>query len=439
MVEGDDPGALGEGRVGVAGADDLDGDRGVDRVLGEGEGDGAQVVVGDRGEDEWAGRVPGEAGDRGPAHDGGAGEVEREGAVGVQDVVGGRGGRYRRRGGHEEHDATRYTTRAVVILRESRPVRSDRLLATLLLLQTHGRLPAPEIARRLEVSTRTVARDVEALSAAGVPVYAERGRLGGVVLMPGFRTDVSGLTDSEMRALLALTDGEQGGSLGRAVGSAVRKLLAAVPEARRSGIAAARRTVVVEQYGWHRAGRPADGAPALGELERAVAADERVRIRYRSAAEDTGSWRTVDPYGLVSKAGTWYLVAAARGTPRMFRVSRVEEVAATGTPAHRPDDRDLEQVWIELRDRLERAPEAVTVRVRVDPARRAMVERVVAGQLVGPPEGEDEPDVVRLPFRAAGAAVGSLLGFGAVLEVLGPPEVRALMAERAAEAVGLYG
>ncbi len=318
-------------------------------------------------------------------------------------------------------------------------MRSDRLLATLLLLQTHGRLPAPEIARRLEVSTRTVARDVEALSAAGVPVYAERGRLGGIVLMPGFRTDVSGLTDSEMRALLALTGGEQGGSLGRAVGSAVRKLLAAVPEARRSGIAAARRTVVVERYGWHRAGRPADEAPALVELERAVAADERVRIRYRSAAEDTGSWRTVDPYGLVSKAGTWYLVAAARGTPRMFRVSRVEEVAATGTPAHRPDDRDLEQVWIELRDRLEQAPEAVTVRVRVDAARRAMVERVVAGQLVGPPEPGDEPDVVRLPFRAAGAAVGSLLGFGAVLEVVGPPEVRALMAERAAEAVGLYG
>jgi predicted DNA-binding transcriptional regulator YafY len=318
-------------------------------------------------------------------------------------------------------------------------VRSDRLLATLLLLQTHGRLPAPEIARRLEVSTRTVARDVEALSAAGVPVYAERGRLGGVVLMPGFRTDVSGLTDAEMRALLALTDGEQGGSLGRAVASAVRKLLAAVPETRRPGIAAARRTVVVEPYGWHRAGRPADHVPALGALERAVAADERVRIRYRAAADETWSWRTVDPYGLVSKAGTWYLVAAARGTPRMFRVSRVEEVAVTGTPARRPDDRDLEAVWIELRDRLERAPEAVTVRVRVDPARRAMVERVVAAQLVGPPGPDDEPDVVTLPFRAAGAAVGSLLGLGAMVEVLGPREVRALMADRAAEAVALYG
>jgi predicted DNA-binding transcriptional regulator YafY len=320
-------------------------------------------------------------------------------------------------------------------------VRSDRLLATLLLLQTHGRLPAPELARRLEVSTRTVARDVEALSSAGVPVYVERGRLGGVVLMPGFRTDVSGLTDGEMRALLALTDGEQGGSLGRSVASAVRKLLAAVPEARRPGIARARRTVVVETQGWHRAGQPAEDHPALADLERAVAADERVRISYRPASGDGGAaWRTVDPYGLVSKAGTWYLIAAARGTPRLFRVSRVEAVAATGTPARRPDERDLEQVWIELRDRLEQAPEAVTVRVRVGPAQRAMVERVVAAQLVGPPQlDEDQPDVVRLSFRAAGAAVGMLLGFGAAIEVLDPPEVRALMAERAADVVGLYG
>lgn len=316
-------------------------------------------------------------------------------------------------------------------------MRSDRLLATLLLLQTHGRMSAPELARRLEVSTRTVARDVEALSAAGVPVYAERGRHGGVVLLPGFHTDVSGLTDGEMRALLALTDGEQGGSLGRSVASAVRKLLAAVPESRRSAIAAARRTVIVEQYGWHRAGQPAGDDPALAELERAVTADERVRIRYRPASGVPG-WRTVDPYGLVSKAGAWYLIAAARGTPRMFRVSRVEEVEATGTPARRPDDRDLEAVWVELRERLEDAPEAVTVRVRVDPGRRAMVERVVAAQLVGPPESE-EPDVVHLPFRAAGAAVGTLLGFGALVEVLGPPEVRDLMASRAAEVVALYG
>ncbi|MFC5063745.1 helix-turn-helix transcriptional regulator [Actinomycetospora atypica] len=311
-------------------------------------------------------------------------------------------------------------------------MRSDRLLATLLLLQAHGRLPAPEIARRLEVSTRTVARDVEALSAAGVPVYAERGRLGGVVLMPGFRTDVSGLTDAEMRALLALGD-DRAGALGRDLASAARKLLAAVPEARRPDIVRARRTVLVEQRGWRRTGEDPDDA-VLAALERAVAADERARVRYR----DEG-WSTVDPYGLVSKAGTWYLVAARRGEPRLFRVDRVREVGATGVPARRPDDRDLAQAWAALRDRLDEAPDAVVVRVRLPDDRRAMLERVVAAQLVGPPEPDDEAGVVRLPFRAPGAAVGILLGFGAGVEVLDPPEVRALMATRAAEVVDLYG
>jgi predicted DNA-binding transcriptional regulator YafY len=311
-------------------------------------------------------------------------------------------------------------------------MRSDRLLATLLLLQAHGRLPAPEIARRLEVSTRTVARDVEALSAAGVPVYAERGRRGGVVLMPGFRTDVSGLTDTEMRALLALTDQE--GDLGRELASAVRKLLAAVPEARRPGIARARRTVLVEQHGWR---RPVHEGPALAVLERAVAADERVRLRYRSASSGTTATSTVDPYGLVSKAGVWYLVAARRGVPRMFRVDRVVDAELTGTPARRPDDRSLEQVWTELRDRLEAAPDPVVVQVRVDPAWRDRLLRVVVGQLVEEPRGDG--DRLDLAFRAPGAAVGALLGFGAALEVLGPAEVRAEMASRAAEVVALYG
>lgn len=312
-------------------------------------------------------------------------------------------------------------------------MRSNRLLATLLLLQAHGRLPGPEIARRLEVSTRTVARDVEALSAAGVPVYAERGRHGGVVLMPGFRTDVSGLTDTEMRALLALTD--QQGDLGRELASAVRKLLAAVPEARRSDITRARRTVIVEPHGWR---RPVADTPALAVLQRAVAADERVRLRYRPASSGTTGTSTVDPYGLVSKAGVWYLVAARRGAARMFRVDRVEDAEATGAPARRPDDRDLEEVWTELRDRLEAAPDPVVVPVRVDPAWRERLLRVVAPQLVEAPRHLDD-DRLELAFRATGAAVGALLGFGAAVEVLGPDAVRAEMAARAADVVSIYG
>ena len=164
-------------------------------------------------------------------------------------------------------------------------MRSDRLLATLLLLQTHGRLPAPELARRLEVSTRTVARDVEALSSAGVPVYAERGRHGGVVLLAGYRTDVSGLTDERDARPARAHRRRAGGSLGRAVASAVRKLLAAVPETRRPGIDRARRRLLVEQQGWHRAA--AARRPGARGARRRLVADERVRIRYRPASRAT--------------------------------------------------------------------------------------------------------------------------------------------------------
>jgi predicted DNA-binding transcriptional regulator YafY len=318
-------------------------------------------------------------------------------------------------------------------------VRSDRLLATLLLLQAHGRMPAPEIARRLEVSTRTVARDVEALSAAGVPVYCERGRRGGVVLVEGYRTDVTGMTDEEVRALVALGASADGGALGPALASASRKLLAALPEARRPGVDRARRRLLVEHQGWRRA--PED-LPALPALDAALVADERVRLRYATGDAPAAPWRTVDPYGLVSKAGTWYLVAAHRGVPKMFRVSRVREVAATGVPARRPDERDLAEVWVELRDRLETPTVEVEVRLRVDPAWAPTLRRVHLAQLAGPWRHEGvEPDgreVLVAPFRSLLAARAALLGYAETVEVLAPAELRAEMTAAAARVVALY-
>ncbi|WP_116706726.1 helix-turn-helix transcriptional regulator [Actinomycetospora cinnamomea] len=318
-------------------------------------------------------------------------------------------------------------------------MRSDRLLATLLLLQTHGRLPAPEIARRLEVSTRTVHRDVEALSAAGVPVYCERGRRGGVVLVEGYRTDVTGMTDEEVRALVALGSSADGGVLGPALASASRKLLAALPEARRPGVDRARRRLLVEHQGWRRA--PED-LPALAGLDAALVADERVRLRYATGDAATATWRTVDPYGLVSKAGTWYLVAAHRGTPKMYRVSRVREVAATGVPARRPDERDLAEVWAELRDRLEAPSAEVEVRVLVDPAWAGTLRRVPLAVLAGPwrtentaPDGREH---LVAPFRSLLAARAALLGYAEAVEVFEPPELRDEMAAAAARVVALY-
>ncbi|MHC1559543.1 helix-turn-helix transcriptional regulator [Actinomycetospora sp. C-140] len=317
-------------------------------------------------------------------------------------------------------------------------MRSDRLLATLLLLQTHGRLPAPEIARRLEVSTRTVQRDVEALSSAGVPVYCERGRRGGVALLEGYRTDVTGMTDDEVRALVAL-GASADGALGPALASASRKLLAALPEARRDDVDRARRRLLVEHQGWRRA--PED-LPALPALDAALVADERVRMQYATGDSPRATWRTVDPYGLVSKAGTWYLVAAHRGQPKMYRVSRVRAVTATGTPARRPDERGLAEVWGELRDRLETAGEEVEVRLLVDPDWAATLRRVHLAQLAGPwrSEGVEADGRERLvaPFRSVLAARAALLGYGETVEVLAPAELRAEMADAAARVVAMY-
>ena len=318
-------------------------------------------------------------------------------------------------------------------------MRSDRLLATLLLLQSHGRLPAPEIARRLEVSRRTVSRDVEALSAAGVPVYCERGRNGGVALLEGYRTDVTGMTDEELRALVALGASADGGALGSSLASASRKLLAALPEARRAGVDRARRRLLVEHQGWRRA---PEELPALPALDAALVADERVRLQYATGDAAHATWRTVDPYGLVSKAGTWYLVAAHRGRPKMYRVSRVRAVAATGTPARRPDERDLAEVWTELRERLETPTAEVEVRLLVDPAWAPTLRRVHLAVLAGPWRNEgvapDGREILVAPFRSLVGARAGLLGYGEAVEVLEPAALREEMADAAARVVAMY-
>ena len=305
-------------------------------------------------------------------------------------------------------------------------MRADRLLAMLLVLQTRGRVTTPELARELEVSERTVLRDVEALSAAGVPVYTERGRHGGVALLPGHRADVGGLTADEALALFAY--GGRGGPDDGTLQSALRKLLATLPAARRPEVRAAGERVVIDPTGWR---QEPEEAPALAPIRGAVWADRRLRLRYRKSGAPVAQSYTVDPYGLLAKAGLWYLIAAHRGRPRLFRVSRVQRVEQTGEPADRPADLDLEDLWRRLRGDLEAAATPVPVLLRVRRGRTAMLLRVAGPQLAGPP-GSPEPDPdlpawerVRLPFRAVGAARGALLGFGGDVEVLDPPEVRA--------------
>jgi predicted DNA-binding transcriptional regulator YafY len=322
-------------------------------------------------------------------------------------------------------------------------VKSDRLLSLLLLLQGHGRLSARRLAERLEVTERTIHRDVEALSAAGVPVYAERGRNGGIALLPGYRTDVSGLSAGEAKALFIFAGrGSAAADLGleTELRGALRKLLAALPAPTRPGAEEAQQRLVVDPRGWL---RPSEELPWLGVIQEAVWAGRKLRLSYRRAGAEAAGDRVVDTYGLVSKAGTWYLIAGDAGEPRLYRVSRVQSAEQVDQPALRPAGLDLDELWQELRRRFEERGPGVEVELRVRRDRSEMLLRLARSQLTTPPEGEPEAEPGgwvrhRLRFVAEGAAQGLLLGFGTDVEVLSPASLRASMAATAAAVAGLY-
>ncbi|GAB7044153.1 MULTISPECIES: helix-turn-helix transcriptional regulator [Catenuloplanes] len=316
-------------------------------------------------------------------------------------------------------------------------MRSDRLLSLLLLLQTHGRLPAPELARRLEVSVRTVLRDVEALSAAGIPVYTERGRHGGIALLAGFRTDVTGMTADEARALFVLLTGETHASLGlgAAAGSALRKIMAALPAPHREAADLVARRIIVDPVRWRTGASSVD----LSTLQEAVFTDRRLRLRYHSGAASTPADRVVDPYGLVEKAGVWYLVADRDGDPRLYRADRIVDADLLDQPVRRRHT-TLAAEWDMLRARVDEFPARLTVRVRVAPAalaRFTLLHRAELAPGTAPAGAGDEPVELELRFPAVPAA-RTLLAFGTDVEVLSPAEVRADLAAVAAATAAHY-
>ena len=318
-------------------------------------------------------------------------------------------------------------------------MKSGRLLEMLLLLQARGRVTAAELAERLEVSPRTVYRDAEALSSAGVPIYTERGRGGGIRLLPGYRTDVTGLTQDEARALFVLTTGgaQEDLGLGTAARSAILKVMRAVPEPFRPAATATSQRILVDPAGWMRAPDPVG---ELGVLQAAVFTGRRLRLRYRSSGQRAASERVVDPYGLVCKAGIWYLVADQDGEPRLFRVSRVASAIVDEAPVRRRDGVELADLWGSLRREVEDRPAPLEVAVRVRREWLDIFGRICAAHLTGPlpaAAGAEEWVVLRLRFAAVKAA-RTLLSFGANVEVISPPAVRAELAAVAAEVVACY-
>ncbi len=319
-------------------------------------------------------------------------------------------------------------------------MRADRLVSLVLLLRQRGRLTADTLARELEVSTRTVLRDIEALSAAGVPVHAERGRHGGFALLPGFRTELTGLNHDEALALLTAGSGRGGPAfgLGSALASAMRKVVDALPESHRVTASDAVGRFLVEPETDLLSRRPVtEEVPrtTMVEVRRAVLAGHRLRIHYAATGQEP-RWRTVDPIGLVTVRDRGYLLATRSGADRTYRLSRVWAAEELPEPAQRPDRVDLDRVW---RERCARflSDGHLTVLVRVNPVRR---EDLLTAALAVRAEEPDADGWLRLEvtYQDSRHAEWALWQLGTDAEALAPPSLRASLRDRAVAVATRY-
>ncbi|MCI3271135.1 helix-turn-helix transcriptional regulator [Streptomyces cylindrosporus] len=307
-------------------------------------------------------------------------------------------------------------------------MRSSRLVSILLLLQTRGRMTAAQLAEELEVSVRTVYRDVEALSAAGVPLYGDAGHAGGYRLLDGYRTRLTGLTADEAEALfLAGAPGPAAElGLGSVLAAAQLKVRAALPPELRAHADRISGRFHLDAPGWY---ADAEEAPYLPAVADAVWNGRVLHVLYRRWAEPTDVERRLEPYGLVLKAGRWYVVAGPG--PRTFRVDQILELAVCDEEFARPDDFDLAAYWAayqrDFHDRLYQG-EAV---VRLAPGVR--LPRAVEGRT-----DEDGWTVATVPIESVERAHGEFLRLGADIEVLEPPELRSHIAATVSELAGRY-
>jgi predicted DNA-binding transcriptional regulator YafY len=311
-------------------------------------------------------------------------------------------------------------------------MKNSRLLRLLLLLQTRGRLTAPQLAAELEVSVRTVLRDVDQLSAAGVPVWGQPGRhSGGFQLQAGWSTQLTGLTQDEAQALwlagLPQAAAELG--LGAAAASARLKLLAGVPRDVQDSSQRVAQRLHLDPLDWYRA---PDQPRFLRELAQAVWQGRRVAVRYVSWTGERQ--RLLDPLGLVLKAGAWYLVALAAGAkaPRTYRLASVQTLALREEACQRPPDFDLPRFWRDSSARFEAGLRRFSVRLRATPLGRS---RLLNARL---PHAQQADGSLLLGFEDEDMAARQLLQLGAEVEVLEPGALRERLAALAEAVLRRY-
>jgi predicted DNA-binding transcriptional regulator YafY len=313
-------------------------------------------------------------------------------------------------------------------------MRADRLVAILLMLQNRGQVTASEVATELEISERTARRDLDSLGVAGLPVYSMQGRNGGWRLAGDGRTDLSGLTSAEAQALFLLAGPRATTPELRA---ALRKLVRALPEPFREHAEAASGAVVHDSTGWG-GGRAERPTPIhLDAVQGAVIAGRQIVLGY-VAREGLASTRTVHPLGLATKAGSWYLVAETDAGRRTFRVDRIQSVEVTTEPVVRPEGFKLAEAWQMIATEIEHVRSPVVVRALVDQqampwVRHALGTRLRIGMAIG--DGRVE---VEIRSHSEYSVAAELAGFGRVVEVLEPLDVRARLAAIATELAALY-
>ncbi|MEU0785574.1 YafY family protein [Streptomyces sp. NPDC006173] len=313
-------------------------------------------------------------------------------------------------------------------------MKSSRLVSILLLLQTRGRLTATQLAEELEVSVRTVYRDVEALSAAGVPLYGDAGHAGGYRLLDGYRTRLTGLTTEEAEALfLAGVPGPAAElGLGAVLAAAQLKVRAALPQELREHADRVSGRFHLDAPGWY---ADADATPYLPAVADAVWNSRVLHVRYRRWREPTDVERRLEPYGLVLKAGRWYVVAGPG--PRTFRVDQILELKSPGEEFTRPDGFDLTAYWTryqrDFHDRLHRAEAIVRIAPGADPG--GLTGRAVEDNGRTDADGWTRATV---PIESVDRAHDDFLRLGTAVEVLEPAELRARLSATVAELARRY-
>jgi predicted DNA-binding transcriptional regulator YafY len=321
-------------------------------------------------------------------------------------------------------------------------MRADRLLSMLLLLQANRRITAQKLAEKLEVSERTIYRDLDALSAAGVPVYAERGPGGGCALLGDYRTTLTGLNEADVRSLLLSGVPRPLADLGldKALEVALLKLVAALPSARRPDAEQARQRLHLDAAAWN---TPAiDEIPHLRILQEAIWQERKVRLSYRTRSRVV-SERLVEPLGLVAKTNVWYLVSRKDGEMRVYRVSRMQSAVLTDEPFERPAGFDLAAYWADWCTQFRATLRQYPTALRFAPEAIPILSHFFGEGAHALIDAADPPDVegrvtLRPTFENIEAACGMALNLGAWVEVLEPMELRERVIQQAESVVAFY-